>query len=412
MGIRSSLPAALPVAPLTGEAATARRLSDRLARLLRPVRVLDAVRWPREAETAFLAGGGAELPPVTAADYPPLPFDPAETLRELAALAADTRDHLGTDHSAARFLYKAIREAEQTVRLLQARGTPAFADLSRDLYGSTAGAAWVPELDRLLDRLLDALPPDHPADRTVTAAAAATDLTARFADYFGPASGIRVWVNDSLASDAAAGNGYLKLRAGAAFTPADVRLLEVHEGWAHLGTTLNGHRQPVFPVLARCSPSATRTQEGLAVFLELVTGAAGRARVRTLQNRVRAVAMAEAGADFRDVYRHFQNVTNDPRESYRQASRVFRGSLPNGRPFTKDLSYGEGLVKVVRFVQNEVRAGGWGRVPLLMCGKAAVEDVGLLADLGRDGWLAPPRWVPPPLRDRRAMLTRLEQLAF
>jgi uncharacterized protein (TIGR02421 family) len=221
-----------------------------------------------------------------------------------------------------------------------------------------------------------------------------------------------VTVCGSLAADAAAGNGYLKLRAGAHFGPADVRLLEVHEGWGHLGTTLNGHRQPVLPVLARCTPSATRTQEGLAVFLELVTGAAGRSRVRKLLNRVRAVAMAEDGADFRDVYRHFLNAGGDPAESYRQAARVFRGSLPAGcGPFTKDLSYGEGLVKVVRFVRGELAGGGWGRVPLLMCGKTAVEDAGVLAELGRSGWLAPPRWVPPPFRDRPALLERVEALA-
>ena len=122
----------------------------------------------------------------------------------------------------------------------------------------------------------------------------------------------------AIASDAAAGHGYLKLRAGAAFSPRDVRLLEVHEGWAHLATTLNGRRQPVLPVLGRCTPSATRTQEGLAVFLELVTDSAGRDRVRKLLNRTRAVALAEAGADFRDVYRFFRE-SGDPAESYRQA---------------------------------------------------------------------------------------------
>jgi uncharacterized protein (TIGR02421 family) len=369
--------------------------------------VLDAVRWPAAVEHAFHARTGDALPPVGPGTYSaPLPFDPYRLYADLRELNHDIRRDLGTDHPAATLLLNATREAGLTAELIASRGTPRFAELSRELYG-TSTAGWVPALTRLLERLHDTLPPDDPADRTVPAAAAAADLQERFHGYFGPASRIRVEVCPALSSDAAAGNGYLKLRAGAAFSPRDVRLLEVHEGWAHLATTLNGNRQPVLPVLGRCTPSATRTQEGLAVFLELVTGSAGRGRVRKLLHRTRAVALAEAGADFRDVYRHYQDTGHDPAESYRLAARVFRGSTPTGGPFTKDLSYGEGLLKVLTFVKSELSGGGWGRVPLLLCGKAAVEDAGSLAELGRTGWLAPPRWVPPPLRDRAGLLGRL-----
>jgi uncharacterized protein (TIGR02421 family) len=416
MGIRTALLPQVSFAPLTRPATTtdhresARRLGDRVCAAVRPLRVLDAVRWPGEVETAFLASGGSCLPPVTADTYRrPLGFDPPDKLRELDRLADDTRDHLGTDHPAARLLLKTIREAELTTRLIAARGTPEFTPLSRELYGSSLSAAWLPELTATLELLLATLPADSP-EPALTAHEAAADLAARFNSYFG-AAGIRVVVCDALSSDAAAGNGYLKLRAGATFTPTDVRLLEVHEGWAHLGTTLNGLAQPLLPTLAKCSPSATRTQEGLAVFLELVTGVASRGRVRKLLNRARAVAMAETGADFRDVYRFFLNATDSPSESYRQAARVFRGGLPGaGGPFTKDLSYCEGLGRVLRFVADELSDGGWGKVSLLMCGKVAVEDVPLLAELGRTGWLAPPRWVPPPLRDRSGLAAKVRLL--
>ena len=409
---RHSLPPLLPPCPLTGPAATARRLADRLTRLSRPLRVLDAVRWPDETERAFHAAGGTGLPAVDSATYGrPLPFCPPDTSRELAALDREVRAELGTADPAARLLRKVIHETELSVRLIAARGTPAFATLSRELYGSTLGTNWLPELTGLLDSLLETLPADEPVTHTFTATEAAAELAARFASYFGTGSRIAVTVCAAITADAAAGSGYLKLRAGARFSPTDVRLLEVHEGWAHLATTLNGQRQPVLPVLARCTPSGTRTQEGLAVFLELVTGATSRARVAKLLNRTRAVAMAEAGADFRDVHRFFVESTGCRTEAYRRAARVFRGSLPTGGPFTKDLSYGEGLVRVLRFMRQELAGGGWGRVPLLMCGKSAVEDAGLLAELGRRGWLAPPRWVPPPLRDRAGLLARLEELA-
>ena len=405
----TAMPTVVPPPPVAGPAHAARRIAERLAAVLRPVRLLDAVRWPREVEAAFLAAGGGGLPAVPA--YAPPPFHAADTLDELARLGRDARDHLGTDHPAARLLRKAIREGKRSVHLVAARGTPRFADLSRELFGTTRGP-WLPELTRLLERLADSLPSDEPADRTIPATEAAVELAGRFTRHFGANSGVRAFVCPDLSADASAGNGYLKLRAGATFNRADLRMLEVHEGWAHLATTLNARQQPVLASLSRCGPSATRTQEGLAVFLELVTGAASRCRVRKLLARTRAVAMAEAGADFRDVYRHFLTSTDSPGESYRQAARVFRGSTPIAGPFTKDVSYGEGLLRVLRFVRSETAVGGWGRVPLLFCGKAAVEDVPLLAGLGRAGWLAPPRWVPPPFRDRPALLASVERLTI
>src|SRR5437764_1449393 len=132
MGIRTTLPTPVPHLGLTGPAAVARSLGNRLAAVLRPVRVLEAVRWPEEVGTAFLAAGGNGLPPVSGDTYRrPLPFDPADTRAELSRLGTDTRHHLGTDHPAARLLLKAVREGELTVRLIEARGTPGFPALSR-----------------------------------------------------------------------------------------------------------------------------------------------------------------------------------------------------------------------------------------------------------------------------------------
>src|SRR4051812_3969033 len=109
---RTALPAPLPPAPVTGAAAAARRLGDRLTRLIRPLRVLDAVRWPDETERAFLASRGARPPTVGPDTYRrrPLPFCPAETARGLRALDGDIRSELGTADPAARLLRKAVRE--------------------------------------------------------------------------------------------------------------------------------------------------------------------------------------------------------------------------------------------------------------------------------------------------------------
>src|SRR5262249_6709209 len=168
----------------------------------------------------------------------------------------------------------------------------------------------------------------------------------------------------------------------ACFSPRQIRLLEVHEGWVHLATTLNGQAQPICTFLGKGPPSSTITQEGLAVLTEILAFASHPARLRRLTNRIEGVALAEAGANFLEVYRYFLEEGYDSRESYQQTMRIFRGSLPEGcGPFTKDLSYSKGFVLVYNFVRLAVSRGFVRRVPLLFCGKTTLADIKTLAQL-------------------------------
>jgi uncharacterized protein (TIGR02421 family) len=229
-------------------------------------------------------------------------------------------------------------------------------------------------------------------------------LAGRLTAYFGATSGLRVRLSDGIVADAAAGCDYIKIRGDARFSPRDVRLLEVHEGWVHLGTTLNGQRQPVCTFLSKGPPSSTVTQEGLAVLTEVFAFASHPERVRRLANRVEAVAQAESGADFLDVYRFFLAGGSGPRESYQQTVRVFRGSLPAGcGPFTKDLSYTRGFVLVWNFLRAALCRGELDRVHLLFCGKTTFGDAATLAELADEGLVEPPHYLPPPFADLHAL---------
>src|SRR5207244_11424553 len=189
----------------------------------------------------------------------------------------------------------------------------------------------------------------------------------------------------------------------ARFTPREIRLLEVHEGWVHLGTTLNGQLQPVCTFLSKGPASSTLTQEGLAVITEIFAFASHPGRVRRLTNRIEGVAMAEAGANFLEVYRYFLQEGYDPRESYAHTMRIFRGSLPEGcGPFTKDLCYSKGFVLVYNYVRLAVSRGMVRRVPLLFCGKTTLCDIKTLAHLVGEGLVGPPRYVPPQFEVGRA----------
>jgi hypothetical protein len=122
--------------------------------------------------------------------------------------------------------------------------------------------------------------------------------------------------------------------------------------------------------------------------------------LRRLTNRIEGVSLAEAGANFLEVYRHFLEQGYAPQESYQHTMRIFRGSLPEGcGPFTKDLAYSKGFVLVYNYLRLAVSRGKVGRLPLLFCGKTTLADVKLLAQLVEEGLVVPPRHMPPPFTD-------------
>jgi uncharacterized protein (TIGR02421 family) len=390
-----------------------RGLSDRLVEAQKSIRILSALNWDFEIEEAFFAAGTRELPPIDADYYHrrPIPFDPEDKRAELRAIERDVRRQLGNYNPAGKIIVRTCEEFREVIDLLVNRGTPQFAVLAERLYGGSrdcfhAGNPTLAELARAMSSNLENLSLGNAAQKIEPrcgGAEAARELAGRLIAYFGDGM-VRVRLADGLLADAVAGSDYIKLRGDAQFSARDLRLLEVHEGWVHLGTSLNGQAQPVCTFLFKGPPSATVTQEGLAVLTEILAFASHPGRVRRLALRVEAVSLAESGADFLDIYRFFLAQGHPARESYHQAVRVFRGSLPAGcGPFTKDLCYNKGLVLVYNLMRTAVSRGLVGRIPLLFCGKTTLDDLKTLALLADEGLLAPPRYVPPPFADVQAL---------
>jgi uncharacterized protein (TIGR02421 family) len=387
-----------------------RALSDRLVEAQRPIRILDAIKWDEDIERAFFEKGCRELPPVTREFYERrhLPFDPEAKLRELHRVERDIRRQLGEFNAPGQIMARMCQEYREVVRMLMGRGTPAFAEISERLYGSAtdsfhAGDPNLADLGHMMSDALDNL--SHETifgheDPCLDARQAVELLQGRLAQFFQSPDACRVRLSDGIVADAAAGNDAIKIRGDVRFTPRDVRLLEVHEGWVHLATTLNGQAQSICTFLGKGPPSSTITQEGLAVLTEILAFASHPARLRRLTNRIEGVALAEAGANFLEVYRYFLEEGYDSHESYQHTMRIFRGSLPEGcGPFTKDLSYSKGFVLVYNFVRLAVSRGLVRRVPLLFCGKTTLADVKTLAQLVEEGLVEPPRYLPPPFAD-------------
>ena len=112
-------------------------------------------------------------------------------------------------------------------------------------------------------------------------------------------------ISDDMVADASAGADSIKLSEQAMFSDRDIRYLEVHERWVHVGTTLNGSMQPNCSFLSKGSPSSSVIQEGLAVITEVVTFSSIPRRMLKITNRVIALDKVTKGANFLDIYRSF-----------------------------------------------------------------------------------------------------------
>jgi uncharacterized protein (TIGR02421 family) len=407
-------PPGLPRRPLSTYEELIRSISDRLVDAQRPIRILDAIKWDDDIERAFFAASCRKLPPVDRGYYlsRPLPFDPEQKRQEFLQIEREIRQRLGKYNAAGQIMTRMCAEYRQVVDLLVNRGTPAFAALSERLYGGSAdsfhaGDPTLADLGHMLSGSLDSLAGDAlmtPDQPVLNAAEAMHVLSEKLTGFFANPAAVRIRLSDGIVADAAAGSDYIKLRRDARFTMREIRLLEVHEGWVHLGTTLNGQQQPICTFLSKGPPSSTLTQEGLAVLTEVLSFASHPARVRRLAHRIKGVALAESGADFLDVYRFFLEEGYPQRESYQNALRVFRGSLPAGcGPFTKDLCYSKGFVLLYNFMRLSVARGMVRRLPLLFCGKTNLDDIKTLALLADEGLLAPPRYLPPPFANLHAL---------
>jgi uncharacterized protein (TIGR02421 family) len=393
---------------------TIRELSDRIVEAQRPIRILDAVKWDAGVQEDFFKHDFKQQPGVDKNYYQsvPLGFDPVTIRQTFHAIERDITRNLGQFSPVGQIMLRTCREYQMVVRMLEARGTPEFASISESLYGSAndafhAGDPTLADLAEMIGKTLSNIDRSlliQSEPRTIPAQQAVTILQERLAKAFNMfGTTVEVKLSDGIIADAAAGADYIKIRNEAMFNERDLKMLEIHEGWVHVGTTLNGQSQPVCTFLSKGPPSSVITQEGLAILMEIFAFASYPARLRRLTNRVKAISMAENGATFIDVFNFFREQGFNEQDSFAHASRIYRGSIPTGRPFTKDLSYHKGFILVYNFIQLAVKKGKLDRIPLLFCGKTTLDDMRTLARLVDEGLVEPPKFLPPQFADLSAL---------
>ena len=388
---------------------TLRALSLRLCEAQRPIRILNSIRVPASWDDEFRRSKFKDLPKNAREHYEsiPLGFDPLAKGVELKHLKSDIERQLGKTDELGVHLAGICDQYALVVEMLRARGRPEFYRRSRELYGSPKQCLaqdrnTLSEMARMLDQTLSSLAhslPDVDDVEDWPAARVVDELNVRFERYFG-ANRVLAKLSDGIVADAAAGGDKVKIKGNATFSLREVDLYEVHEGWVHVGTTLNGREQDVAKFLSVGPPRCASTQEGLAVLMEILTFRTFIRRARQINDRILAIEKAEDGASLIDVFEFMRGRGYSERDCLKNSFRVFRGgTLDGGAPFTKDISYCKGFVENYNFIRSCVRAGRPELIPFLFTGKLHADDVPLLYAKSREGLVQAPRFLPPQFRD-------------
>lgn len=394
-------------------------LDQRLLAAVGGIRILRTLAWPASLESRMIEAysqGHFALPQVS---YVVPDFTAART--ELAAIEAESGGSDPLDiNPLGDYLRRTAGSWRTAAQMLEAVGTDALTAPSIELYGRPDDLIPGSErsnLDaaRYFVELSDELGADLLADDTsvdVSAHVLRADLAKTLDEFFG-AEVIRVEVDPELTAKAAAGATRIRLRGATTFSEYDRHQLLAHEAYVHSLTALNGRRQPLLASLGRTSPRVTATQEGLAVFAELMSGAIDITRLKRISLRIVAIDMALNGANFVEVYRYFNGCGQSVADSFHSTQRVFRGvPLTGGAAFAKDNVYLSGLLTVHTFFRWALRQRRMDLLRHLFAGKLALHDVLSLQPYFDSGAILPPRWLPPWMQHVQGLAGKLAFSVF
>ncbi|WP_427450313.1 flavohemoglobin expression-modulating QEGLA motif protein [Litorimonas sp. WD9-15] len=374
------------------------------------LRVLSSLNWDNAMREPFLTRGVMPAP-----DYPTVDTSNA---REAIAHA---KTFIDGDHVVMEWLNRLCTTLDTTASLIETRGTKEFFHHSAELYGRPT-RIMLDKQTRVLDLAehMDATLAGIDFDQLVVqgyegeldAEEFAEALEEKLEHHFGK-DAPNVLVSDKVTAKAAASSTRIRVRSDAEFTHNDVDQLLHHEALIHSATGMNGKLQENFPILGRGHPGTTEIQEGLAVFAEIITGNMDPRRFRRLSGRVMAIQMTIDGADFKEVFDWFVGRGYSREQAYENTRRIFRGGvMTGGAPFTKDMVYLNGLLRVHNFIRSVVKIRRADLIRVLFVGKLDVEDIPALSQLASMGRIDPPKFMPPWAKDLRFLVSYMAYSAF
>ncbi len=397
-------------------------VSQKLIEAQRPIRILNSIRTNPKWDEELILSKFKSIPNDVKAHYDaiPLGFDPTEKLLELKLLKKEIGTQLGASDELGVHLQNICTQYMLVTEMLKNRGKADFYRFSRELYGSPKDCFaedrnTISEMSRLLYTILNGVGPSLPEIQypdEIPAEKVVESLNERFSQYFAGEK-VLAKLSDGIVADAAAGGDKVKIKQGVMFSARDIDIYEVHEGWVHVGTTMNGRHQPVSEFLSIGPPRCAATQEGLAVIMEIFTFRSTIQRAKHINDRIIAIEKAEDGANLLEVIEYMRTEGYSERDCLTNAFRVFRGgTLEGGAPFTKDISYCKGFVENYNFLRCAIRDSKAFLIPFMFVGKLQVEDVPLLYAKYQEGLVAAPRFLPMHFKDLNGLAVWMSFSSF
>ena len=372
------------------------KLANILYKASRKVRILSHLNWPSSVRYNFFRSGSEKLPNLT---YPS--FDPSP-IRHRLSKAMDLMGDTPFDQ----WFKTKLQDIEAGINLISQCGKKEFFKFSSKIYGLPKGKlrdGKTTPLD-LANRFSSVMEHYKNSSRLIdhdlmTANEVGEMMKKKIKDIFGNESP-EILVVDNISAKATASSKRIRLRKGASFTEKDVDQLMHHEALVHVATSLNGRAQDKIKLLGANYGAVTKTQEGLAVFSEFITGCIDIDRMNRISDRVVAIQMAIDGASFIDVYRYFKDRTRLKTDAFENARRVFRGGvISGGAPFTKDIVYLDGMIRVHNLFRAAINKGKLNDLEILFSGKIDLDDIPILLKMKKEGLINKPKYLPFWMKD-------------
>ena len=373
-----------------------KRISD-LSNLIylasRKVKILKHISWSENIRIDFFKNNFKKIPKVTYPDYDDSDF--ISLIKEAEKLFGDTKYDI--------WLKNKVEEIKKSSELLSACGTSEFFKISSEIYGLPStpihDKTTMPrDLSNKFEEIINSIDSNQIMQmhsQKLNSETVAEEIS-KSADAFFGESAPKIKLVQGLSAKATASSKTIKIRENGEFDQTDVRQLLNHEAYIHVATTLNGRGQEKMKILGSNYGSITKTQEGLAVFSEFITGSIDVDRMRRISDRVLAIQMAIDGADFIEVFKYFVKKNNSNNQAFESTRRVFRGGmLTGGAPFTKDLVYLDGLIRVYNFFRSAISQGKTECIELLFSGKIDLDDIPIVYSLYKEGLVKKPKFIPP-----------------
>lgn len=188
----------------------------------------------------------------------------------------------------------------------------------------------------------------------------------------------------SMIANALVSGKVVKINTQAKISHTETQALAHHELGVHLVTTLNAQQQPL-NILSLGSPLNTKTQEGLAILCEYLTGFLTLPRLKVLALRVIAVQSMIKERDFKRTFALLKEQYGaSDEQAFTITARVYRGG-----GFTKDFLYLQGFSQILDAFENQENFHN------LLSGKASLDQLPTITSLIDKGYLMPPKYISP-----------------